>query len=147
MKNNGTAHSEHFRGGAGGAHHTRARGGPPPGGGGAIEADARGQKRWKIWGPTCPNANGAPCAKITVRTATPWEYVPKNNARSRAYRWGEDRYRGLSDDQQRFGLSLACGREEPISGNALGLDNREGTTAEDAKELYFTSTPRQHIPT
>jgi hypothetical protein len=48
-----------------------------------------------------------------------WDYFTHEQARSRAYRWGEDALAGISDDQQRlcFALALWNGRV-PSSRNA-----------------------------
>jgi hypothetical protein len=37
------------------------------------------------------------------------EYFTHDEARSRAYHWGEDGLAGLSDDHQRLCFALACG--------------------------------------
>jgi hypothetical protein len=38
---------------------------------------------------------------------TPWEYLPHDHARSRAYRWGEDGIAGISDDRARLNVAVA----------------------------------------
>ena len=60
-------------------------------------------------GAYVPSASGAPCARTTARTATRWTYVSHDQARSRAYRWGEDGLAGICDDEQQLCLALACG--------------------------------------
>ena len=62
-----------------------------------------------------------------------------HQARSRAYRWGEDGLAGISDDKQRLCFALApLERRDPILKERLfGLTNAEGNHGEDVKEYYF----------
>ena len=68
-----------------------------------------------------------------------WSYFSHDQARSRAYRWGEDGLAGISDDKQRLCLALALWNErDPILKERLfGLTNTEGNHGEDVKEYYF----------
>ena len=68
-----------------------------------------------------------------------WSYFTHDQARSRAYRWGEDGIAGISDDKQRLCLALALWNErDPILKERLfGLTNAEGNHGEDVKEYYF----------
>jgi hypothetical protein len=68
-----------------------------------------------------------------------WSYFSHDQARSRAYRWGEDGLAGISDDRQRLCLALALWNErDPILKERLfGLTNTEGNHGEDVKEYYF----------
>ncbi len=60
--------------------------------------------------------------------ADAWSYFSHDQARSRAYRWGEDGIAGISDDKQRLCLALALWNErDPILKERLfGLTNAEG---------------------
>src|SRR5262249_36210623 len=68
-----------------------------------------------------------------------------DQARSRAYRWGEDGLAGISDDQQRlcFALALWNGKDPILKERLFGLTNSESNHGEDVKEYYFylDSTP------
>src|SRR5262249_3221903 len=72
-------------------------------------------------------------------------YFSHDQARSRAYRWGEDGLGGISDDGQRLCFALALWNErDPILKERLfGLTNSQGNHGEDVKEYYFyiDSTP------
>src|SRR5207342_2242514 len=74
-----------------------------------------------------------------------WDYFTHDQARSRAYRWGEDGLGGISDDKQRLCFALALWNErDPILKERLyGLTNSEANHGEDVKEYYFyiDSTP------
>src|SRR3954466_577355 len=74
-----------------------------------------------------------------------WSYFTHDQARSRAYRWGEDGIAGISDDKQRlcFAPALWNGRDPILKERMFGLTNAEGNHGEDVKEYYFhlDSTP------
>src|SRR5262249_21810411 len=74
-----------------------------------------------------------------------WNYFTHDQARSRAYRWGEDGLAGISDDRQRlcFALALWNGKDPILKERLFGLTNSEGNHGEDVKEYYFylDSTP------
>jgi hypothetical protein len=74
-----------------------------------------------------------------------WNFFTHDQARSRAYRWGEDGIAGISDDKQRlcFALALWNGKDPILKERLFGLTNSEGNHGEDVKEYYFylDSTP------
>ena len=74
-----------------------------------------------------------------------WDYFTHDQARSRAYHWGEDGLAGISDDKQRlcFALALWNGKDPILKERLFGLTNSEGNHGEDVKEYYFylDSTP------
>ena len=74
-----------------------------------------------------------------------WGYFTHDQARSRAYHWGEDGLAGFSDDKQRlcFALALWNGQDPILKERLFGLTNNEGNHGEDVKEYYFylDSTP------
>jgi hypothetical protein len=74
-----------------------------------------------------------------------WNYFTHDQARSRAYHWGEDGLAGFSDDHQRmcFALALWNGKDPILKERLFGLTNSEGNHGEDVKEYYYylDSTP------
>ena len=68
-----------------------------------------------------------------------WSYFSHDQARSRAYRWGEDGLAGISDDQQLlcFAIALWNGDDPILKERLFGLTNGEGNHGEDVKEYYF----------
>jgi hypothetical protein len=74
-----------------------------------------------------------------------WDYFNHDQARSRAYRWGEDGLAGISDDKQQlcFALALWNGKDPILKERLFGLTNSESNHGEDVKEYYFylDSTP------
>ncbi len=74
-----------------------------------------------------------------------WNFFTHDQARSRAYRWGEDGLGGISDEKQHlcFALALWNGKDAILKERLFGLTNSEGNHGEDVKEYYFylDSTP------
>ncbi|MCA1561966.1 MAG: glucosidase [Acidobacteria bacterium] len=68
-----------------------------------------------------------------------WNHLPHNQARSKAYRWGEDGIAGLCDRYQLliFSLGLWNGRDPILKERLFGLTSSEGNRGEDVKEYYF----------
>jgi hypothetical protein len=100
---------------------------------------------WKKWGPYLSERQWGTVREDYSDSGDAWSYFSHDQARSRAYHWGEDGLAGLSDDQQQlcFALALWNGRDPIIKERAFGLTNSEGNHGEDVKEYYFylDSTP------
>jgi hypothetical protein len=100
---------------------------------------------WKKWGPYLSERQWGTVREDYSNDGNAWNYFSHDQARSRAYRWGEDGLGGISDDKQRLCFALALWNErDPILKERLfGLTNSEGNHGEDVKEYYFyiDSTP------
>ena len=108
--------------------------------------DARAQSaRWKKWGPYLSERQWGTVREDYSEGGNAWDYFSHDQARSRAYRWGEDGLAGISDDKQRlcFALALWNGKDPILKERLFGLTNSEGNHGEDVKEYYFylDSTP------
>ncbi len=108
--------------------------------------EAREQKiPWKKWGPYLSERQWGTVREDYSENGDAWNFFTHDQARSRAYRWGEDGIAGFSDDQQRLCFALALwNRKDPILKERLfGLTNSQGNHGEDVKEYYFylDSTP------
>jgi hypothetical protein len=108
--------------------------------------EAREQKMaWKKWGPYLSERQWGTVREDYSENGDAWNSFTHDQARSRAYRWGEDGLGGISDDQQRlcFALALWNGRDPILKERLFGLTNSEGNHGEDVKEYYFylDSTP------
>ena len=108
--------------------------------------DAReAQIPWKKWGPYLSERQWGTVREDYSDDGNAWNYFTHDQARSRAYKWGEDGLGGLCDDKQRLCFALALWNErDPILKERLyGLTNSEGNHGEDVKEYYFyvDSTP------
>jgi hypothetical protein len=96
-------------------------------------------KKWRLWGPYLSERQWGTVREDYSANQKPWEYSTHDDARSRAFRWGEDGLAGFSDDRSRlcFGLALWNGRDPILKERYFGLTNREGNHGEDVKELYY----------
>jgi hypothetical protein len=109
-----------------------------------AEARDRGVP-WRKWGPYLSERQWGTVREDYSENGDAWNYFGHDQARSRAYRWGEDGLAGISDDHQRlcFGLALWNGKDPILKERLFGLTNSEGNHGEDVKEYYFylDSTP------
>ncbi|MHB8217826.1 MAG: MGH1-like glycoside hydrolase domain-containing protein [Candidatus Sulfotelmatobacter sp.] len=109
-----------------------------------AESGAR-EKHWKRWGPYLSERAWGTVREDYSQHGTPWEYLPHDHARSRAYRWNEDGLAGISDRRQMicFALALWNERDPILKERIFGLTGNEGNHGEDVKEYYFylDSTP------
>jgi hypothetical protein len=108
------------------------------------EARERGVP-WKQWGPYLSERQWGTVREDYSENGDAWNYFTHDQARSRAYHWGEDGLAGFSDDHQRlcFALALWNGKDPILKERLFGLTNSEGNHGEDVKEYYFylDSTP------
>jgi hypothetical protein len=100
---------------------------------------------WKKWGPYLSERQWGTVREDYSDNGDAWNYFSHDQARSRAYRWGEDGLGGISDDHQVlcFALALWNGNDPILKERLFGLNNSEGNHGEDVKEYYFylDSTP------
>lgn len=100
---------------------------------------------WKKWGPYLSERQWGTVREDYSENGDAWNYFTHDQARSRAYRWGEDGLGGISDDHQVlcFALALWNGKDPILKERLFGLANSEGNHGEDVKEYYFylDSTP------
>src|SRR5262245_29413420 len=104
-----------------------------------IEQSRNGAKNWRRWGPYVSERQWGTVREDYSPGGTAWDYLSHDQARSRAYRWGEDGIAGFCDDQQFLCLSIALwnGRDPILKERLFGLTNEEGNHGEDVKELYY----------
>jgi hypothetical protein len=104
-----------------------------------------GAKAWKRWGPYLSERQWGTVREDYSSNGDAWNYFTHDQARSRAYKWGEDGIAGISDDHQHlcFALALWNGKDPILKERLFGLTNSEGNHGEDVKEYYFylDSTP------
>src|SRR6201996_3005068 len=96
-------------------------------------------KNWKQWGPYLSERQWGTVREDYSDTGDAWNHFTHDQARSRAYRWGEDGLAGICDDRQLLCLAIALWNErDPILKERLfGLTNAEGNHGEDVKECYY----------
>ena len=108
-----------------------------------VEARRLGEARrgvaWKEWGPYLSERQWGTVREDYSDNGDAWSYFSHDQARSRAYKWGEDGIAGICDDHQRLCLAFAVwnGVDPILKERMFGLTNAEGNHGEDVKEYYF----------
>ena len=94
---------------------------------------------WRKWGPYLSERQWGTVREDYSEYGTAWDYFPHEQARSRAYHWGEDGIAGLSDEKQLlcFSVALWNGKDPILKERLFGLTNSESNHGEDVKEYYF----------
>ncbi|MFL6551430.1 MAG: MGH1-like glycoside hydrolase domain-containing protein, partial [Povalibacter sp.] len=110
-----------------------------------LKAARDGTAAWKRWGPYLSERQWGTVREDYSDSGDAWNYFSHDQARSRAYRSGEDGLAGVCDDKQRLCIALALwnGVDPILKERLFGLTNSEGNHGEDVKEYYFylDSTP------
>jgi hypothetical protein len=110
-----------------------------------LEEVRKHKTEWKKWGPYLSERQWGTVREDYSENGDAWNFFTHDQARSRAYRWGEDGLGGICDDKQRlcFALALWNGKDAILKERLFGLTNGQGNHGEDVKEYYFylDSTP------
>jgi len=100
---------------------------------------------WRKWGPYLSERQWGTVREDYSQDGNAWDYFGHDQARSRAYHWGEDGLAGFSDEKQFlcFSVGLWNGKDPILKERLFGLTNSESNHGEDVKEYYFylDSTP------
>lgn len=104
-----------------------------------LEQARSHQAHWRRWGPYLSDRQWGTVREDYSPQGTAWDYFTHDQARSRAYRWGEDGLLGISDNHQRlcFAIALWNGQDPILKERLFGLSGSEGNHGEDVKEYYF----------
>jgi hypothetical protein len=94
---------------------------------------------WRAWGPYLAERQWGTVREDHSDDGDAWSYVSHDDARSWAYRWGEDGIAGVSDELQRLCLAITVwnGRDPILKERLFGLTNTEGNHGEDVKDYAF----------
>jgi hypothetical protein len=106
---------------------------------GKLENGLRQAGEWYRWGPYVSERQWGTVREDYSADGQAWDYLPHDQARSRAYRWGEDGLAGFCDIEQRLclGLALWNGRDAILKERAFGLTGEQGNHGEDVKEYWW----------
>ena len=106
---------------------------------GRLEDGFRQASDWYLWGPYVSERQWGTVREDYSADGEAWDYLPHDNARSRAYRWGEDGLAGFCDVEQRLclGLALWNGRDPILKERAFGLTGAQANHGEDVKEYWW----------
>src|SRR5919109_1494694 len=110
-----------------------------------LEASRERSAHWKRWGPYLSERAWGTVREDYSPNGTAWDYFLHDQARSKAYRWGEDGIGGICDRHQNicFAIALWNGHDPILKERIFGLTGNEGNHGEDVKEYFFylDSTP------
>lgn len=101
--------------------------------------EREGGRNWKKWGSYLSERQWGTVREDYSENGDAWNHFTHDQARSRAYRWGEDGIGGICDDRQLlcFAPSFWNGKDTILKERLFGLTNTEGNHGEDVKEYYF----------
>ena len=104
-----------------------------------VAAQSRDSPEWRRWGPYLSERQWGTVREDYSADGDAWNYFSHEQARSRAYRWGEDGIAGICDKYQHLCLALALwnGQDPFLKERLFGLTNSEGNHGEDVKERYY----------
>ncbi len=110
-----------------------------------LQEASKGASHWRKWGPYLSERQWGTVREDYSQDGNAWDYFTHDQARSRAYHWGEDGLAGISDEKQFlcFSVALWNGKDPILKERLFGLTNSESNHGEDVKEYYFylDSTP------
>ncbi len=110
-----------------------------------LAEDRRRDEEWKRWGPYLSERQWGTVREDYSDHGDSWTALTHDDARRRAYRWGEDGLQGWCDRQCRicFAPALWNGKDPILKERLFGLGGHEGNHGEDVKECYYylESTP------
>jgi len=94
---------------------------------------------WRRWGCYVTERAWGTVREDYSANGDAWSFLPHDQARSKAYRWGEDGIAGLCDRYQllTFALAFWNGHDPILKERMFGLTSSEGNRGEDVKEYYF----------
>ncbi|KAF4824658.1 hypotheticall protein [Colletotrichum tropicale] len=114
-----------------------------------LREDRHREKYWKKWGPYVAERQWATVREDYSPDGDAWSHFTHDDARSRAYRWGEDGIAGVSDTHGFQNIAFAFWNEEDdfLKERLFGLSNPQGNHGESVKEAHFhvDNTPHSYM--
>jgi hypothetical protein len=102
---------------------------------------------WRQWGPYLSERQWGIVREDYSEDGNAWDYFSHDQARSRAYHWGEDGLAGICDDKQRlcFSLALWNGKDPILKNASSGSPIARPITARTSRSIITISTARPPI--
>ena len=99
---------------------------------------------WRKWGPYLSERQWGTVREDYSQDGNAWDYFTHDQARSRAYHWGEDGLAGISDDKQLlcFSVALWNGKDPILKERAVRPDEQRGQPRRRRQGILLL--PRQH---
>jgi hypothetical protein len=102
-------------------------------------AESRAQKvPWKKWGPYLSERQWGTVREDYSDSGNAWDYFSHDQARSRAYRWGEDGLAGVSDDVANRTPYIKDGINNHVVHGQAGAVNADGKGTKVAAHYRIT---------
>jgi hypothetical protein len=94
---------------------------------------------WRRWGPYLSDRSWGTVREDYSADGDAWRYLTYDQARAKAYRWGEDGIAGVCDRFQRlcFAPTFWNGRDGHLKERLFGVTPWDGNHGEDVKECYY----------
>ena len=104
-----------------------------------LAGDSSSVNAWRRWGPYVADRSWGTVREDYSPNGDAWRFLSHDQARSKAYRWGEDGIAGLCDRYQIliFAPAFWNGVDPILKERLFGLTPHEGNHGEDVKEYYF----------
>ncbi|ELR08675.1 hypothetical protein VC83_03844 [Pseudogymnoascus destructans] len=104
-----------------------------------LKEDGEKTKYWKKWGPYVAERQWATVREDYSADGDAWSHFTHDDARSRAFRWGEDGIAGVSDTHGFQNIAFAFWNEKDdfLKERLFGLSNPQGNHGESIKEAHF----------
>jgi hypothetical protein len=101
--------------------------------------EARSGAKWRRWGMYLSERQWGTVREDYSANGDAWNYLTHDQARFRAYRWGEDGLLGYCDNRGIFNFALALwnGKDPWLKERLFGLSGPEGNHGETVCELYW----------
>ncbi|CAJ2511835.1 Uu.00g074600.m01.CDS01 [Anthostomella pinea] len=111
-----------------------------------LKEDRDRTKYWKQWGPYVAERQWATVREDYSADGDAWSHFTHDDARSRAFRWGEDGIAGVSDTHGLQNIAFAFWNEQDpfLKERLFGLANPQGNHGESIKEAHFHSDNTPH---
>lgn len=110
-----------------------------------LQEDIDRTANWKRWGPYLSERQWGTVREDYSNDGNSWDAFSHDDARRRAYRWGEDGLQGWCDRKCRlcFSVALWNTNDSILKERLYGLTGHQGNHGEDVKECYYykDSTP------
>ncbi|MDA1141841.1 MAG: glucosidase [Planctomycetota bacterium] len=94
---------------------------------------------WRRWGCFLSERSWGTVREDYSPDGAAWGFLTYDQARSKAFRWGEDGIAGICDRYQivNFSIALWNGKDPILKERLFGLSGQDGNHGEDVKEYYF----------
>ncbi|MDQ3548670.1 MAG: glucosidase [Chloroflexota bacterium] len=104
-----------------------------------LAGDETSVAGWRRWGPYVSDRSWGTVREDYSANGDAWGFLTHDQARSKAYRWGEDAITGICDRYQILAFAPAFwnGVDPILKERLFGLTPHEGNHGEDVKEYYF----------